>query len=77
MDKIVQIILKDCQDKYGIDLRSDNKAMKRITDAAMEAERFLAHSKKCEISLPFLGVYKTQDELTPFHYFKEINQSEI
>ncbi|MBL7555990.1 MAG: Hsp70 family protein [Bdellovibrionaceae bacterium] len=77
MDKIVQIILKDCQEKYGIDLSQDKAAMKRITAAAGETHRALESKLKHEISLMFLGVYKRQGDSSPFHYIKEISRDEI
>ena len=53
-NKIVDYILKDFEDKNGIDLRKDAAAMQRIKDEAEKAKKELSSANETEINLPYI-----------------------
>ena len=53
-NKIVDYILKDFEDKNGIDLRKDAAAMQRIKDEAEKAKKELSSATETEINLPYI-----------------------
>jgi len=52
--KIVDYLAEDFQKKEGIDLRKDNQALQRLTEAAEKAKIELSSVTQTEINLPFI-----------------------
>lgn len=62
--KIIDWIVDGFEEEHGIDLRNDNQAMQRISDAAEEAKIELSTREKTTISLPFITA---SDKTGPIH----------
>jgi molecular chaperone DnaK len=70
-DKVlVNWLLKDFEDKEGIDLSKDIQALQRLTEAAEKAKMELSTVENTTISLPFI----TADKTGPKHIEKELTR---
>ena len=56
--KIIDYVAEDFLKKNGVDLRQNELALKRLTEAAQKAELDLLTGDKAEISLPFIAANK-------------------
>lgn len=52
--KIVDFLAEDFQKNEGIDLRKDNQALQRLTEAAEKAKMELSSATQTDINLPFI-----------------------
>jgi len=61
--RIVKFVVESFMKETRIDIRKDQMAMQRITEASKKAASELAHSAEAEVNLPFLTV----DDSVPKH----------
>jgi molecular chaperone DnaK len=70
-DKVlVNWLMADFKEQYGIDLVNDIQALQRLTEAAEKAKMELSTVEKTNISLPFI----TADKSGPKHIDKELTR---
>ena len=67
---LVNWLMKDFQEKEGIDLTNDIQALQRLTEAAEKAKIELSTVEKTTISLPFI----TADQTGPKHIEQELTR---
>ncbi len=71
--RIVQWMVDDFKNKYGIDLSKDKMAMQRLTEAAEKAKIELSSALETTINLPFI----TADAQGPKHLEMTLTRSEF
>ena len=54
-ERIVECLIEEFKNKYGIDLRGDKMALQRLKEAAERAKHELSSATQTEINLPFIG----------------------
>ncbi len=72
--RIMEWLLDEFFQEYGIDLREDKMAIQRLKDAAETAKISLSSSSETEINLPFIT---TDGNQQPLHLQKDLSRDEL
>lgn len=72
--EIVDWLLEDFEDEYGIDLSQDRQALQRLRDAAEKAKVELSSRRKTKVNLPFITA---SEETGPIHLEKELSRAKF
>jgi len=72
-DKITDWIVSEFENKNGIDLRNDRKAMVRVKDAAEKAKIELSTTLSTNINLPYIS----QKDGNPVHLEMELSRAKL
>jgi len=72
--RIMEWVLDEFYQDYGIDLREDKMAIQRLKDAAESAKISLSTVQETEINLPFIA---TDDKKQPLHIQKKITREDL
>jgi len=72
-NRIIDWLVTEFKNDYGIDLKQDKMAMQRLKDAAETAKKELSSKTETEINLPFI----TADATGPKHLVKSLSRAKF
>jgi len=72
-NRIIEWLVTEFKNEYGIDLKQDKMAMQRLKDAAESAKKELSSAMETEINLPFI----TADQTGPKHLVKTLTRAKF
>ena len=72
-NRIIDWLVTEFKNEYGIDLKQDKMAMQRLKDAAESAKKELSSAMETEINLPFI----TADQTGPKHLVKTLTRAKF
>lgn len=72
-DALVNYIINNFKNEYGVDLKQDTMALQRVIDAAEKAKIELSSTTQTEINLPYITVVDGQ----PKHLIQTLNRSKF